>query len=233
MNICIRNLIYSITTFSENMEKKEMEFPHQRKTLIAIHPFFGPANSKTLQAEIKREKCKEPTFPELTSFVHHYFDGKGLQAKDINEIMNKKYFVGFTGILFLPGKKEVCFIDHPAFDRGSVVDVYDLETRLRLNEARARISLENVETGSVPWDEIAKNPLFIAVGGGEEGAEKLAELASRHSEKKGHIFVPEISNFSSPQARIPLLYSYDKGRSLTVSLNGSGFSVNSYTLGLL
>ena len=210
-----------------------MEFPHQGKKLTASHPFFGPANSKELQAEIKREKYTEPTFPELTSFIYHYFNGKGPQAEEINEIMNTKYFVGFTGVLYLPRKKEVCFIDHPAFDRGSVVDLDNLETRLRLNEARARVSLDNIETGSVPWNKVAKNPFFIAVSGGEEGAEKLAELASKHSEKKGHIFVPKISNFTSPQARIPLLYSYQNGSSLTVTLNGSGFSINSYTIGLI
>ncbi len=215
------------------METSKMEFPHQEKVLTATFPFFGPANSRTLIAEIKHQKCIKPTFPELISFIHHYFNRKGLQSEKIIEIMNTKYFAGFTGILYLPMEKEICFLDQPSFDRGSLVDVDDLVRRQKLNEARSRVSLENVETGSVPWKKIAKNPLFIAVSGGEEGAEKLAELASKHSDKTGHIFVPKTSNFSSPQARIVLLYSYKQGRSLTVSLNGSGYSTNSYTLGLV
>lgn len=210
-----------------------MEFPHQGKTLTAVHPFFGPSNSKTLQNVIKQEMYSEPTFPELISFVHNYYGKKGAGAADINEIMSTKYFVGFTGVLFLPRRKEVCFVDRPVFNRLSVVDVETLETRSALNMVRDRVSLDNPETGSVPWDKIAGNPIFIAVGGGEEGAEKLAELASKHPDKKAHIFVPEIKNFSSPQARIPLLYSYDRGRSLTISLNGSGCSVNSYSVGLV
>lgn len=209
-----------------------MEFPHQGKTLTAIYPFFGPANSKTLVAEIEREKYVEPTFPELTSFVHHYFNGKGPASEEVHEVMTTKYFVGFTGILYVPHKNEIHFIDRPEFDRGSVVDIDDLVTRRRMNETRTKVSLDNIETGSIAWDKIAGNPLFIALSGGEEGAEKLAEIASAHTDKKGHIFVPEISNFTSPQARIPLLYSYQKGRSLTVSLNGSGYSTNSYTFGL-
>ena len=214
------------------MEKTEMEFPYQGKTLSAMYPFFGPANSKTLQEEIEREKYKESTFPELVSFINHYFNSEESKAKEFRKIMRTKYFVVFTGVLFLPWKKEVCFIDHPSFDRGSVVDVDDLESRLRMNDVRSKISLDNIETGSIPWDKIAKNPLVIALSGGEEGAEKLAEIASWHPDKKGHIFVPDVSNFSSPQARIPLLYSYGNGRSLTVSLNGSGYSINSYTVGL-
>ncbi|MFO7923184.1 MAG: hypothetical protein R6U58_05790 [Bacteroidales bacterium] len=215
------------------MEKTELEFPHKGETLTAIYPFFGPANLKSLQAEIRRKNFSEPTFPELTSFVHHYFNGKDSQAKEVDEIMYTKYFAAFTEILYLPRKNEVCFLDHPDLEGGSFVDAEYLLSRLRLNEVRTRVSLENVETGSVPWNRMAKNPLFIAVSGGEEGAEKLAELASKHSDKKGHIFVPKMSNFSSPQARIPLLYSYDKGRSLTVTLNGSGYGINSYTFGLI
>lgn len=209
-----------------------MKFPHQGKTIIAAHPFFGPANSKTLLSEIKREEYVEPAFPELVSFVHSFFKGEGPLAEEVSEIMSAKYFVGFTGILYLPHKSEVYFIDRPRFDRRSVVDMDDLLTRLRLKEVHAKVSLENIERGSISWNKIPKNPLFRALAGGEEGAEKLAELASKHSDKKGHIFVPETSNFTSPQARIPLLYSYDKGRSLTVSLNGSGYSINSFTVGL-
>ncbi len=215
------------------MEQTEMEFPHQGKTLAGRHPFFGPANSKTLLDNIKHERYTEPTFPELTSFVHHYYSENTPWAEEIKEIMTTKYFVGFTGILYLPKKKEVCFIDHPAFHRDAVVDVDNLLSRLKLNEVRDRVPVDNTETGTVPWNKIAKNPFFIAVCGGEEGAEKLAEIASKHTDKKGHIFVPDISYFTAPQARIALLYSYDKGRSLTVSLNGSGYSINSYAFGLI
>ena len=210
-----------------------MEFLHQGKELTAAFPFFGPANSKTLKNTIKQEGFREPTFPELTSFVHNYFDGTGESSEKISEIMKTKYFVGFTGVLYMPDRNEILFIDYPAFDRGSVVDVNDLTMRLKMNQVRAMVSLDDVETGSVPWNKIAKNPLFQAVGGGEEGAEKLAELASRHSDKKGHIFVPKTSNFTSPQARITLLYSYERGKSLTVTLNGSGYSINSYSPGLI
>jgi hypothetical protein len=151
----------------------------------------------------------------------------------IDEIMKTKYFVGFTGVLYLPGKNEVCFFDHPSLDRSSVVDFDYLETKQRLHEYCNKVDLDDVETGSVPWNRIAGNPLFIAAGGGEEGAEKLAELASRHSDKNGYIFVPKISHFTSPQARIILLYSYGGGKSLTITLNGSGSSRNSYSVGLL
>ncbi len=215
------------------MEQTEMEFPHQGKKLAARHPFFGPANSKTLLENIRHERYIAPTFPELTSFIHHYYDTNTPRAEEIKEVMTTKYFVGYTGILYLPRKKEVCFIDHPAFQRDAVVDVDSLLSRLKLNEVRARVPVDEIETGSLKWDKIAKNPFFIAVSGGEEGAEKLAEIASKHTDKKGHIFVPDISYFTAPQARIALIYSYDKGKSLTVSLNGSGYSINSYTFGLI
>lgn len=215
------------------MELTEMEFPHQEKKPAARFPLFGPENSKTLLAQIKHEEFREPTFPELVSFIHRYFNEEGRYAGKVREIMKTKYLIGFTGILYLPGSKEVRFIDYPSFERRSVVDVDNLETRLRMRGSRAKVSLENVETGSLPLDKIATNPLIIALCDGEEGAEKLAEIASWHPGKKCHLFVPVITNFSSPQARMPLLYSYDKGTSLTVSLNGSGCSINSYSFGLI
>lgn len=215
------------------MEQTEMEFPHQGGKLAARHPFFGPSNSKTLLESIRHENYSEPAFPELTSFIHRYYGEKGHRAREIREIMTTKYFVGFTAVLYLPGKKEVFFIDRPVFHRDAVVDTDNLLSRLKLGKARASVPFDKVETGSVPFDKISKNPFFRAVSGGEEGAEKLAEIASMHTDKKGHIFVPDISYFTSPQARIALLYSYDKGRSLTVSLNGSGYSTNSYAPGLI
>ena len=54
--------------------------------------------------------------------------------------MCTKYFVGFTGIRYLPHKNEVYFIDRPRFDRGSLVDMDDQLTRLRLREVRAKVS---------------------------------------------------------------------------------------------
>jgi hypothetical protein len=214
------------------MEQTEIEFPHEGKLQAARYPLFGPENSKTLLAQIRHQEYREPVFAELVSFVHYYFDKEGGQAEKIREIMKTKYLVGFTGILFLPGDKEIIFIDYPSFERRSVVDVDNLETRLRMRGSRAKVSIDNIATGSLPPDDIRKNNLIMALCGGEEGAEKLAELASWHPEKKCHVVVPSMENFTSPQARMPLLYSYDKGRSLTISLNGSGCSLNSYALGL-
>jgi hypothetical protein len=215
------------------MEQTEIEFPHEGKMKAARYPLFGPGNSKTLLAQIKHEEYKEPVFPELVSFVHHHFHKEGWQAEKIREIMETKYLIGFTGILFLPGAREILFIDYPAFERRSTVDADNLETRLRMRDPRAKVSIENIEAGSLSPGEVTKNALIIALCGGAEGAANLAELASWHPDKKCHIVVPVMDNFSSPQARIPLLYSYDKGRSLTVSLNGSGCSLNSFTFGLV
>ena len=210
-----------------------MEFPYQGKVLTASHPWFGPANSKTLLAEIEREQFKAAAFPELVSFIHHTYGKDSPQAEELKMIMNTKYFIGFTGVLYLPHKSEVCFVDYPSFDGGSVVDVDDLLKRMKLGEARDKVSLENVEKGPVSWKEIPQNPFFKAVCGGEEGAEKVAELASLHTDKTGLIFVPKMSNFTSPQARIALLYSYQSGKSLSVSLNGAGYSINGHAIGLV
>jgi hypothetical protein len=215
------------------MEQTEIEFPHKGKMQSARYPLFGPGNAKGHLAQIKQGEYKEPVFPEVVSFIHHYFKKEGWQAEKIREIMTTKYLVGYTGILFLPAEKEIIFIDYPAFERRSVVDADNLESRLRMRGFRAKVKSENIETGSLSPDDISRNALVIALCDGEDVAQKLAELSSWHPEKKCHIVVPVMENFSSPQARMPMFYSYDNGRSLTISLNGSGCSLNSFAFGLV
>ncbi len=194
--------------------RTEMDFQHEGKTLTAVHPFYGPANSRTIQNLIRKDGYVEPTSAQLTSFVHEYFDGSEQQAQEVTQIMRDRYFRGFTGILYVPeskGKGLAHFIDYPEFDKKSFVDKDNLLKRL--DESRAQVPFEHFKDGSVDWNKVAKNPYFVAWAGGEEGAEKLAELASKHPDKEAYIWVPDVPNLKEPIARIATLVSdWDGGR---------------------
>ncbi len=186
----------------------KMHFPHQGKTLTAVHPFYGPANSRTLQNLIRQSDYREPTSPELASFVHEYFNGNEPQAREVNDIMKKRYFRGFTGILYVPeenGKGLAHFIDNPRFDENSVVDKDNLLKRLA--ESRAQVPFEHLREGSVGWRDIERHPYFVAWAGGKEGAGKLAELASKHPKQETYVWTPNLLNLKEPTARIATLDS--------------------------
>ncbi len=194
--------------------RTEMDFSHQGRTLTAAHPFYGPANSLNLLSQIRGSSenptgYREPTAPELASFVHEYFNGSELQASEVNQIMRDGYFRGFTGILYLPEEQVAHFIDHPEFDEKSYVDKNNLLKRLA--ESRAQVAFEHFREGSVEWRKVAKHPYFVAWAGGEEGAEKLAEITSKHSRKEAYIWAPDLSNLKVPEARVA---SLDSGRGL-------------------
>ncbi len=213
-----------------------MDFPHQRKILTAVYPFYGPANSRTLQNLIRKDGYVESTAPELTSFFHEYFDGSEPQAQEVNQIMGDRYFGGFTGILYVPekdafGKGLAHFIDYPEFDEKSVVDRDNLLRRL--DESHAQIPFEHFKDGPVNWRKVAKHPYFVAWAGGEEGAEKLAELASKHPNKEAYILVPGISNLREPIARVAALNSYWNGYRLDIDSGGLGNVENGSAFGVL
>lgn len=214
--------------------RTEMDFPHQGRTLTAVHPFYGPSNSRTLQSLISQAGYKEPTSAELTSFVHEYFSGAEPQAQEVQEIMSNKYFRGFTGILYVPegnGKGLAHFIDYPTFDENSFVRRDNLLERL--GESRAQVSFEHLREGPVSQQKVAKHPYFVAWAGGEDGAEKLAELTSKHSRQEAYVWVPNVSNLKEPIAGVAALYSGWVDLGLDVDSDGHGDDEDSFAFVVL
>lgn len=206
--------------------RTEMDFPHQGKILTAVHPFYGPANSRNLQDSIRQDGYKKPTSAELTSFVHEYFKGEEPQAQEVADIMKNRYFRGFTGILYLPREKIAHFISNPEFDQNSFVDRNNLLNRI--DESYAQVPFEHLRKGkeNVPWKDVAKNPYFVAWAGDEEGAEKLAELASIHPLKEAYVFVPDVLSLRQPEARVAALGFGWLGYGLGVFAAGHGDGVS-------
>jgi len=167
------------------VRKTEMDFQDKGNLLTAVHPFYYDSKSpRELQALIKNEGYREPTSAELTSFVHEYFDGSEPQAQEITDKLEMGgYFIGFTGILYVPEERVAHFIDFPVFDENSIVDKDDLLRRI--DESRAQVDFKDLRKSSVEWGDVKNHPYFVAWSGGNEGAEKLAELVSKQRRKKG------------------------------------------------
>ena len=206
--------------------RAEMDFQHQGRTLTAVHPFYGPANSLALLKQIRGTKKKptglvEPTAPEVVSFVQEYFNGDGFQAQEVTRMMRGNYVRGFTGILCDPATQLVSFTERPTFNDSGVVDRDALVKRVATGDFYSQVPFEHAIEGEIYWNKVAKHRYLIAWVGGQEGVEKLAELVSRHPVKVAQLWVPSISSLTHPEARVAALYSDRDGR-LSVSDVGYG-----------
>jgi hypothetical protein len=80
---------------------------------------------------------------------------------------------------------------------------------------------------------VAKHPYFVAWGGDEEGAEKISELASKHPTKEAHIWIPDLLNLRTPEARVAALGSGWGGSKLGVDSNDCGDGGGRVAFGVL
>ena len=185
--------------------RTELVAPHQNRDLTFLHPSYGPNTYAHVKQEIEQDNLKPATMAETASLVHAAFNSDDKYGQEIKKIMKDRYFWGFTKSLYVP-KGAYTYPDL----NGEDLDESDLIKKLESNDSSVRFVPFGYKTGEMSSLELAKNPYVIALAGGEEGAEKLAEIADKHKQK-------------------PRLFSYDSvSEPLTrVSALGSGWSLGS------
>ena len=187
-------------------ERTEIDILYSDGILTAVYPFYGPANAKTLREQIRQDNLQEPTSKELAIFAEAMYGGGEREEQEVTETMRENYFRGFTGILYVPKTQLAHFIDYPEFDENSEIDTQNL--LLRLRDSYAQVPFKYIRPGVIEWTQVAKHPYIQAWAHGEEGAERLAELTSKHPAKTTYICVPNLSNMKEPEARLASLGSY-------------------------
>ncbi len=193
--------------------KAEMDFPHEGEILTAVHPFCGPANTVDLLRQIRGSLeeptgYREPTNSELVSFIHEYFSGSELQARDANAILHKNYLRAFTGVLFVPEHKVAYFKENPELNERGFIDPVAFMKSLGSNCYDVPFeSFGNSASTDVDWRKIRKHPYFLGWAGGEESAEKFAELVSRRQGQHATIIAPRLEDLKEPTAKITAMYA--------------------------
>ena len=191
--------------------KAEMDFPHEGNLLTAVHPLYGPANSADLLRLIigsseEPTGYREPNNSEVISFIHEYFSGSELQAKDVTSKLDRNYLRGFTGVLFVPEERIAYFQNSPVLNEKGLIDVGSFMKNL--DNSYANVSFDFIKNSTnVPWRDIRKHPYLLAWAGGEEGAEKLAEIVSRRSGQHATIWAPHFDELTVPTTKITAMYS--------------------------
>ena len=200
----------------------EIDVPHAGDISTFIHPKSGPGTYAQVQEEITGVGLLPPPMAETASLVYAAFQGDEQELQDIRQTMKNRWLWAFTGTLYVPNKG-VYIQDHPEIRNGMpFMQEVDLVAKLESNAPGVRFVPFGFKTEDMTSHELSKNAYVIALAG-EEGADKLAEIADRHKVKKPYLW--SFESIDEPLASVSALYSYLGGRGLLVvggDFGGSG-----------
>jgi len=173
--------------------RTELSIDYEGKDLVFLYPAFGPGTYAQVKELIETAELGNPTMAQTASLVQAAFSSEDKYSKEIKEIMRKNWLWVFTGSKYIP--KEGAYIQDnpetrdgiPFMDKSRLIRILEEETNKKIKTVRfVPFGYKIREQTS---RELGKNPYVVGLAG-EEGAEKLAEVADKFAYK-------------------PFLYSFD------------------------
>ncbi|KHO55564.1 MAG: hypothetical protein QT10_C0001G0168 [archaeon GW2011_AR19] len=172
------------------------EIPHEEGKLSFQHPAFKGTYGNVAE-QIDKAGLKRPNSPETASLVYDAFQNKDEKYEsEIISILKDNWFWEFTGNLYLPKSNEeinngVLIEYNPKIENGKLImNKNSLIKRLQSNDPLVKFVPFGYKIEKQSSLELSKNP-YIVARYGEEGAEKIAEVASKYENK------PHVWNFNS------------------------------------
>ncbi len=147
-----------------------------------LFPAFGPGRWADLGEAILQEDLVRPTMAHVASMFHDIFFDYGQLPTNFKEFASKlKKVAGlwaYTGTLNVPSKG-VYVQDYPEVKNGRPsMTESELVKKLKEHDKNVRFVSLGFKTGFMSPSELSKNPYIKALAG-EEGAERLAKVASK------------------------------------------------------
>ena len=184
--------------------RTELTADHLGRDLTFIHPSYGPDTYANVGSQIEQAGLIRPTMSQITSLAHTSFNSDDKYSKEIVELMKDAYLRGFTGSHYVPNKGAYIQEDPQIRNGMPFMDESELVRKLEANDPSVRFVPFGFKVGEMTPIQLAGNKYVQALVG-EEGAEKLAEIADKHRNK------PKLWSFESvdePLTRVSALYSY-------------------------
>ncbi len=202
---------------------------------------IGPTTFKVLRENDYGEGYRMPTMPELVPLVHASLENKKEYKMARNVVKTQKHhrITGNTAVHYFP--KGMFAEDIPKMKSGRIVTptFKVLEKKLGSHKERGVVFSDDGSVRFTPYNfkkgyqtplELSINKGIIALVGGEENAEKLAE-ASEHYKTNPCFWALE--NVGSPITRVTDLTSYTiLGNRLDVEAHIDEGSSNKYSFGI-
>jgi len=191
--------------------------PHNGQDLTFIHPKEGPGTYAKVAQEIDNANLARPTMAQTASLVHAAVNSNNQYSQEVLNTLRQNWMWGFTGTLFVPNKGAY-IQDNPEIEnRMPVMDQSELIKKLEASDPNVRFVPFGFETGEMTPRQLEKNKYVIGLAG-EEGAEKLAEVADRSKRK------PYLWSFESVNEHLTRVSALDSDWGFDGRLNVNGGS---------
>ena len=200
--------------------------PHLEDKVSFAYPAFRGTYGNVAN-EIDKAGLKRPNSAETASLVYDAWKNqKGEKESEIISILKNNWLWEYTGNLYLPKSNEeisngVILEINPKIINGKLaMDKNSLVQRLKENDPLVKFVPFGFKTGTQDLIEFQKNK-YIIERYGKEGAEKIAEVASKYKNNP-YIWSFNSDSVNEEKTRMSVLSSYwDFGDGLVV--NGDGW----------
>ena len=163
-----------------------IDVPHGKDKLTFAYPAKGPGIYAQVAEDIDQDGLARPTLAETASILHPGFcDEQAMQEPEFAEIrklIKDRWLWAFTGILYVPN--EGTYIqDNPEIRNGMpFMEKSELVRKLEESDPSVRHVPFGYPIEKMSPVELSKNPFIIGLAG-EEGADKLAQIADKYKGK--------------------------------------------------
>ncbi|MBI2044577.1 hypothetical protein HYT23_00810 [Candidatus Pacearchaeota archaeon] len=178
-------------------------------TLSFVAPAFGPGTYANVGTQINEAGLIQPTMVQTAELVHGAWQNpKEKYSADVIQKLRSNWLLGFNGLLYVPNEG-IYIQDRPEVRNGGVfMDHGDIIKKLGAKDPGVRfVPFGTFKIESQSSFELAKN-LFIQALAGEEGADKLAQVADKYNFKP-YVWALGRENVSQLTARVASLFSWD------------------------
>jgi len=155
--------------------KTELTTEHNGKDLTFLYPPYGPGIYNSIKAGILKDGLSLPSMAKTASLLHTAYNSDDKYSKEIKQIMNSIGLWAFDRDLYIPNKGVYMY---PEPLDSILPDESELVKRLEANDPSVRFIPFGFKTGEMSSLALSKHPYIIAKAG-DEGAEKLAEVAGK------------------------------------------------------
>jgi len=201
--------------------KTYLTVPHESGELVFQHPPFRGTYGNVAE-QVGKEGLKRPNSSETASLIYDALQNpKGEYESQILDILKDNWFWEFTGNLYLPKSNEevsngVIIEDNPTIVNGRLnMDKKTLIKRLQADDKSVRFVPFGYKIEAQTPEELGKNP-YIVARYGEEGAEKIAKIASQFKHN------PHIWRFNSVDEETARMSALDRSGDFGSRLNVFG-----------
>ena len=205
------------------IKEKILIVPHAGGELSFQHPVFKGTYGNVAE-QIDKDGLKRPNSPKTASLVYGAWkNSEGEKESEIIKILINNWLWEFTGNLYLPKSNEeinngVILEYNPKITNGKLImDKNSLVQRLKKNDSSVNFVPFGYKIDSQNLFEFQKNS-YIVARYGKEGAEKIAEVASKY---KSNPYIRSFKSVDEETARMSALGSnWDFGGRLFVFGDG-------------